>query len=176
MVDEDIIINFDFNTNNDTDFNITETYDNIFEKLKKEHNKGVNGFYHNLNKNILIWLSSVNDDYDLYKKVANKQQELRTGVTIYKPKLDAEGKIIKNTHKPKHYIKNGMSPIYAFTNGLMSNAETKGFLKGNVIKYLIRYQEKNGIEDLYKAREYLIILIAFEKYLENGDFSKPFKY
>ena len=32
------------------------------------------------------------------------------------------------------------------------------------------------IEDLYKAREYLVILIAFEKYLAAGDFSEPFKY
>lgn len=34
-----------------------------------------------------------------------------------------------------------------------------GFLEGNIVKYLCRYQHKNGIEDLLKAREYLNKLI-----------------
>ena len=174
-VDDDIIVNYEFN-NNGTTINITETYDSIYDKFKKEYLKDKKGFYCTLNEQLLVWLGTVNDNYEIYKKVSEMTGALCSGVTVKKPKLDAEGKIIKNVHKPKHYIKNGMSPIYAFTNGLLSNTETVGFLKGNVIKYLIRYQEKNGIEDLYKAREYLVILIAFEKYLAAGDFSEPFKY
>ena len=34
------------------------------------------------------------------------------------------------------------------------------FLEGNIIKYLWRYKEKNGIEDLKKARVYLDKLIS----------------
>lgn len=34
-----------------------------------------------------------------------------------------------------------------------------GFLEGNVIKYVTRYRHKGGLEDLYKARQYLERLI-----------------
>ena len=34
------------------------------------------------------------------------------------------------------------------------------FLEGNIIKYLWRYKEKNGVEDLKKARVYLDKLIS----------------
>lgn len=37
-----------------------------------------------------------------------------------------------------------------------------GFLQGNVIKYLCRYRDKNGVEDLLKARHYLDKLIEVE--------------
>ena len=37
------------------------------------------------------------------------------------------------------------------------------FCEGNVIKYVSRYKEKNGIEDLEKAKHYLQILINKEK-------------
>lgn len=32
---------------------------------------------------------------------------------------------------------------------------------GNVIKYVCRYKQKNGIEDLYKAKEYLERMIEY---------------
>ena len=33
------------------------------------------------------------------------------------------------------------------------------FCEGNIIKYIVRYKYKNGLEDLYKARKYLDLLI-----------------
>ena len=39
----------------------------------------------------------------------------------------------------------------------------EGYLIGNVIKYISRYDEKNGIEDLEKARWYLNKLIELLK-------------
>ena len=36
------------------------------------------------------------------------------------------------------------------------------FLQGNIVKYVVRYKEKNGIEDLNKAMEYLKRLIESE--------------
>jgi hypothetical protein len=38
--------------------------------------------------------------------------------------------------------------------------QDRGFLEGNVIKYLWRWREKNGLEDLKKARWYLDRLIT----------------
>lgn len=37
------------------------------------------------------------------------------------------------------------------------------FIQGNVIKYVCRYNHKNGIEDLKKARHYLDLLIELEQ-------------
>lgn len=52
--------------------------------------------------------------------------------------------------KPTYYNKdNGISPFeYIKANNL-------DFFEGNVIKYITRYKEKNGIEDLIKAKTYL---------------------
>ena len=37
------------------------------------------------------------------------------------------------------------------------------FLEGNILKYLVRYKDKNGLEDLRKARQYLDKLISEEE-------------
>ena len=37
-----------------------------------------------------------------------------------------------------------------------------GFCEGNVIKYVSRWQHKNGVQDLIKARRYLDLLIDNE--------------
>lgn len=38
-----------------------------------------------------------------------------------------------------------------------------GFLDGNAVKYLARWRNKNGLEDLRKARHYLDKLIELEE-------------
>lgn len=46
-----------------------------------------------------------------------------------------------------------IQPIeYTLANGL-------GFCEGNVIKYISRYKNKNGIVDLKKAKHYVELLI-----------------
>lgn len=34
------------------------------------------------------------------------------------------------------------------------------FAEGNIMKYVYRWREKDGLKDLYKARDYLTALIA----------------
>lgn len=59
-----------------------------------------------------------------------------------------------------HYQKYAIQPTeYIIKNNL-------NFCEGNVIKYVTRYKDKNGIEDLKKARHYLDILI--EELEKNG--------
>ena len=41
---------------------------------------------------------------------------------------------------------------YSYSQGL-------DFFEGNIIKYVTRWRHKNGIEDLYKAKQYLDRLI-----------------
>lgn len=55
---------------------------------------------------------------------------------------------------PKYYRRGKIECIDAI-KASMTPDEFKGFLKGNVIKYLWRYQQKNGSEDLRKANWYL---------------------
>ena len=46
----------------------------------------------------------------------------------------------------------------------MTPTEFRGAMKANIIKYLWRYEHKNGLEDLKKARFYLERMIAsYEK-------------
>ena len=37
------------------------------------------------------------------------------------------------------------------------------FAEGNIMKYVYRWREKDGIRDLHKARDYLNALIAYEE-------------
>lgn len=41
------------------------------------------------------------------------------------------------------------------------------FIEGNIIKYILRHRDKNGIQDLLKAKHYIDLLIQFE--YENGN-------
>lgn len=65
---------------------------------------------------------------------------------------------MKDLTKQEHYTKNGIEPIDIMRKNF-SYDEFMGFCKGNVLKYLLRYEDKNGLEDLEKARIYLNWLI-----------------
>ena len=61
-----------------------------------------------------------------------------------------------NVKLPKHYAKWVIEPItFVMKNKLP-------FAEGNVIKYVMRFRDKNGLEDLMKARQYLDLLIEEE--------------
>jgi hypothetical protein len=69
----------------------------------------------------------------------------------------------ENLVKPDRYKgKDGKDLLQLFEESLLSDEEYKGFLKGNVYKYLKRYEHKNGREDLEKATVYLNKLYDFE--------------
>lgn len=54
---------------------------------------------------------------------------------------------------PSHYTNGDIECIDAI-QASMSIEAFAGFLKGNIIKYMWRYEHKNGIEDLKKAQWY----------------------
>lgn len=60
--------------------------------------------------------------------------------------------------QPDHYNRGAIEAIEAI-KASMHPQEFKGYLKGNCLKYLWRYEYKNGIEDLKKAQVYLGWLI-----------------
>jgi hypothetical protein len=56
-----------------------------------------------------------------------------------------------------HYTKLAIQPMqYSMANGLDA-------LQHTVVKYVTRFRDKNGIEDLEKAKQTLDLLIAYEK-------------
>jgi len=57
---------------------------------------------------------------------------------------------------PSHYNK-GIE-VWDFTT-----SHNMGFLDGNIVKYISRFRHKNGLQDLYKARQYLDKLIEVEE-------------
>ena len=55
-----------------------------------------------------------------------------------------------------HYKTQAIQPWdYVAANGL-------GFFEGNVVKYVTRWRDKGGVEDLRKARHYIDKLIELE--------------
>ena len=59
---------------------------------------------------------------------------------------------------PSHYCQGGIECIDAI-KASMSTIEYQGYLKGNAEKYLWRWRNKGGLEDLKKAKVYLDWLI-----------------
>lgn len=58
---------------------------------------------------------------------------------------------------PAHYARFKVEPIHFIcANGL-------NFFQGNIVKYVLRHDAKNGLEDLRKARRYLDMFIKFQE-------------
>ena len=63
-----------------------------------------------------------------------------------------------------HYSSKTIQPWNAMESWL-SPEQFKGYLRGNIIKYIARYDDKGGVEDLKKAQHYLSKLL--EQYERN---------
>lgn len=61
-------------------------------------------------------------------------------------------------HKPAHYNKGGIECLEAIKASMTAEGFT-GYLKGNVLKYIWRYEDKGVVQDLEKAKVYLTRLI-----------------
>lgn len=55
-----------------------------------------------------------------------------------------------------HYRTYAIQPVEYIT------ANNLSFLAGNVVKYVTRYKQKNGAEDVRKAIHYLELILEFE--------------
>ena len=56
---------------------------------------------------------------------------------------------------PKHYTQGGIECIDALKAATVGKRGIEAVCVANVIKYLWRYEEKNGIEDVRKAKWYI---------------------
>jgi len=56
-----------------------------------------------------------------------------------------------------HYKKYKIQPVeFIIKNNI-------GFVEGNIIKYVLRFKEKGGVQDLLKAKHYIELLIDSTK-------------
>ena len=66
-----------------------------------------------------------------------------------------------NVNRPSHYRKGKVECIDAIKSATGDGYQF--YLQGNVIKYMWRFNHKNGLEDLQKAQWYLSELIKTKK-------------
>ncbi|QTZ83070.1 DNA binding protein [Enterococcus phage MDA1] len=68
----------------------------------------------------------------------------------------------RNNIKPTHYNK-GKKDLIEMWYQTMPLEQFRGAMKSNIIKYTMRYENKNQLEDLNKAIEYLKRLKEYEE-------------
>lgn len=99
---------------------------------------------------------AINDD----RNTLWYEYELKDLPLKFKLKEDPQSSdLIENQ---SHYKNQGIEPIDLMRENF-SKEEFTGFLQGNVLKYMLRYKDKNGVEDLKKAKTYLTWLIKEEE-------------
>lgn len=71
--------------------------------------------------------------------------------------------MIDSIKRPSHYIRGGLECIDVIKVVVQGLDPFEAYCIGNVIKYIWRWKQKNGLEDIQKAKRYLEFL---EKYLK----------
>jgi len=75
---------------------------------------------------------------------------------------DADMLATRRLNKPDVAHYNGEIEPIDYMRAIMSREEFRGFLRGNVIKYISRFHRKGGVEDLRKAQVYQQWLLEHE--------------
>lgn len=73
---------------------------------------------------------------------------------------DCIGQGVDVVNHPSHYTKGNIECIDAIDSATTGKSGIEAVCVANVIKYLWRYEEKNGLEDVKKAQWYLNKLIS----------------
>lgn len=126
---------------------VTEAYDKLYFSLDFDYmslaiDKGGSSSFRISNPTVHTIIAERRKVDDLQRRTndANLQQAFDT------------------VQRPAHYNQSGIECIDAIAAS-MTPAEFQAYLKGNVQKYLWRYQHKNGVEDCRKAQWYLDRLV-----------------
>ena len=92
-----------------------------------------------------------------YKIAVNSDEELSV---VYEP-VDLLSHDVVN--HPSHYTNGKVECIDAIESATVGKTGIEAVCVANVIKYLWRYEDKNGLEDIKKAQWYLNKLIEVKK-------------
>lgn len=97
----------------------------------------------------------------------SSMQHLQPGPAVDLPRFEEDTPSPDDmVHQPNHYARYVIEPV------TFIGANKLPFDVGNVIKYVCRYDAKNGIEDLEKAKRYVEIVIERvkrEARIDNGE-------
>lgn len=75
---------------------------------------------------------------------------------------------------PAHYVLEDGSDSMDLIAKILGKEQFKGFLRGNALKYLIRYELKGGADDLFKAMDYIERLAKLEGNMEDEEYKKKY--
>lgn len=82
---------------------------------------------------------------------------------------------MKDFKTPSHYVLGDGSDSMDLIAKILGREQFKGFLRGNALKYLIRYDLKGGVDDLKKALDYIERLVDLEDEPENKETEESHK-
>jgi len=68
-------------------------------------------------------------------------------------------------YQPAHYTQGEIETIDHIRD-MLTGDEFVGYCTGNVLKYLARWRHKGGVEDLKKARQYLVWAIERQEQMD----------
>ena len=96
--------------------------------------------------------------YELDKKYANDSKIENAKTTNIQFTIDTTETQSDPVNSPTHYQTGLIETIDSIKN-ILGHEKFQAYCIGNVIKYLSRYREKNGLEDLKKAETYISFII-----------------
>ena len=96
--------------------------------------------------------------YELDKKYANDSKIENAKTTNIQFTIDTTKTKSDPVNSPTHYQTGLIETIDSIKN-ILGHEKFQAYCTGNVIKYLSRYREKNGLEDLKKAETYISFII-----------------
>ena len=100
-------------------------------------------------------------------KETNTDTALIPGASGYTHVPDRYDRLREHIKKPAHYAQKAID-TWTKIKADYTPEMKRGWFLGNTWKYLDRYQQKNGLADLYKAADYLLELIEVEEELAKG--------
>ena len=79
-----------------------------------------------------------------------------------------------NVKHLSHYCKGGMECIDAIKAAVSDITDPfEAYCTGNIIKYIWRWNDKNGVEDLNKAKQYADIIIEYRSIKDKPETVNP---
>lgn len=100
---------------------------------------------------------------DWNKIIGGKPTERIEDTQEFKDKHKHNATVEENNIKPNHYklvIKGQEFEVMDIIDAVVKDMDgRKGYIAGNILKYVCRAEKKNGLEDYKKARTYLDMLI-----------------
>lgn len=96
-----------------------------------------------------------------------QEEALKYTTTVYPTLQDFKNNIPTNELKsdmvnhPSHYNQGGIECIDAIESALIGLSGAEAFYTGNIIKYIWRWKQKHGTEDLEKIEFYLNRLMKY---------------